>query len=38
MRAEGEEIGAKVNNREEWAPIVKDATVLRGPESQEVNK
>jgi hypothetical protein len=31
MRAEGEERRAKENNREEWAPIVKDATVLRGP-------
>jgi hypothetical protein len=31
MRAEGEAIGTKVNNREEWAPIVKDSTVVRRP-------
>jgi hypothetical protein len=31
MTAEDEEIGAKINNRKEWAPVVKDATILRGP-------
>jgi hypothetical protein len=38
MRAEGEELGAKVNMGEVWAPIVKDAAVLRGPQTQGVSK
>jgi hypothetical protein len=35
MRAQGKDMEKKANNREKWASLIKDATVLRELKAKE---